>query len=318
MIARLGLVWLCIGLIGGCASTADWPDNSNGHHERPEKIRLAEVPFHPQERYQCGPAALATMLGARGIETTPEALVGRVYLPERGGTLQVEMVSAAREKGLVAYPLRAEFEVLLEEVAAGNPVLVMQNLRFGWWPQWHYAVVMGYDRNNDAVFLHTDTRQAHPQPRSVFTRTWNRADHWALVIVPPDELPATAEPLPWLRAASDLEAIGQLQGARRAYKTALRHWPEQPAARFGLGNVAYQQGEMAKATHHLLTLTRSHPRLAAGWNNLSVVLEAQGCSNAAAVSRHCHDALKGQQSSAASSGQQKPTAPCPVVTCPDF
>jgi hypothetical protein len=33
----------------------------------------------------------------------------------------------------------------LREVAAGNPVLVLQNLSFAWAPVWHYAVVMGYD-----------------------------------------------------------------------------------------------------------------------------------------------------------------------------
>ena len=38
-------------------------------------VELAQTPFFPQDRYQCGPAALATVLGAAGVHVTPEELV---------------------------------------------------------------------------------------------------------------------------------------------------------------------------------------------------------------------------------------------------
>ena len=41
----------------------------------PERVELAEVPFFAQSEYQCGPAALATLLVNSGVKTTPEALV---------------------------------------------------------------------------------------------------------------------------------------------------------------------------------------------------------------------------------------------------
>src|SRR5690606_40172617 len=88
----------------------------------------------------CSSDLLATMLNQRGIDTAPEQLVERVYLPERKGSLQVEMVAAARAHGLLVYPLQPKLETLLTEVAAGNPVLVLQNLAFDRWPQWHFAV----------------------------------------------------------------------------------------------------------------------------------------------------------------------------------
>ena len=34
---------------------------------------LGDVPFHPQTAFQCGPAALATLLGASGVAVAPEA-----------------------------------------------------------------------------------------------------------------------------------------------------------------------------------------------------------------------------------------------------
>jgi len=38
----------------------------------PERTELREVPFFPQEEFQCGPAALATVLAASGVKVTPE------------------------------------------------------------------------------------------------------------------------------------------------------------------------------------------------------------------------------------------------------
>lgn len=268
-------------VLGGCAASHEWPETRPDANDQPERKVLADIPFHAQDAYQCGPAALAIMFNARDIPATPAELVDRVYLPERGGTLQVEMVSAAREKGLLAYPLEGTLDALMREIDAGNPVLVMQNLALDWWPQWHYAVVIGYDRRASKVILHTDTRRAHAEPMRPFMNSWERADYWGRVMIPPDQLPATAEPLPWLSAASDLEAIGEVRAAHQAYATAVQRWPEEPAARFGLGNTAYAMEQPGQAMAHFLELTRTHPELAAAWNNLSVVLSEQGCPIAA-------------------------------------
>ena len=49
----------------------------------PQRAELKEVPFHAQEEYHCGPAALAMVLNAAGVGATPVALVEQVYLPGR-------------------------------------------------------------------------------------------------------------------------------------------------------------------------------------------------------------------------------------------
>lgn len=51
----------------------------------PEPVELTNVPFFPQEDYQCGPAALATVLTWSGVNVTPEQLTPQVYIPERWG-----------------------------------------------------------------------------------------------------------------------------------------------------------------------------------------------------------------------------------------
>lgn len=267
--AWLLLVALLGVILSGCASQAKWPDTD-------KTATLTNVPFHPQELYQCGPASLAMMLNAQDVQATPDELVSKVYLPERKGALQVEMVAAARQYGMLVYPLKPELDAVLKEVDAGHPVLVLQNLRFGWWPQWHFAVVIGYDSAKEVLVLHSGTEKNYRLPAKAFMATWDRSERWAQVILPPDQLPATAEAIPFLMAAHDLETTQQTAAAESAYQTAAKTWPDQPAALLGLGNLAYQQGKWSAAETYYRRMTRNFPDISAGWNNLAEALSRQG------------------------------------------
>ncbi|WP_417565792.1 PA2778 family cysteine peptidase [Marinobacter sp.] len=319
--SRLILFFL-VTLLAGCASTPQWPapDNGTSRHSLPEQIVLEDVPFFPQERYQCGPASLAMMLNSQGLETNPDVLKELVYIPGREGSLQIEMVAAARSHGMLVYPLNGEFESMLAEVAAGNPVLVMQNLRFGWWPQWHFAVVIGYDAEQSDVILHTDTRERQPVALEVFANTWGRADNWSVVILPPDQVPATAKPLRFLQSAHDLETTGRTTAAAMAYRTAETTWPDQPAAIMARGNLAWQLGMHTEATGHFLRAANRFPEFAEGWNNLAFALEETGCTANATEAAQCAAALAPERFSDSTLLGKKPgTSPidCPVLPeCP--
>ncbi len=114
------------------------------------------VPFVPQEKYQCGPAALAMMLQWAGKPVSANSLVDEVWLPEREGSLGIELRAAARSRGLMAYPVENS-EALFRELQAGRPVLVLQNLALRRWPQWHFAVVTGYQDEGNTMVLHSGT-----------------------------------------------------------------------------------------------------------------------------------------------------------------
>ena len=88
-----------------------------------------------------------------GREATPETLLSQVYVPGRKGSLQAEMLAAARRHRLVAYTLAPRLADLLHEIAAGNPVLGLQNLGLDWVPRWHYAVAIGYDLEERQIVL---------------------------------------------------------------------------------------------------------------------------------------------------------------------
>jgi len=51
------------------------------------------------------------VLGAGGKAIEPEALRPQVYLPDRHGSLQIEMLAAARRNGFVAIELKPELQI---------------------------------------------------------------------------------------------------------------------------------------------------------------------------------------------------------------
>lgn len=283
MSLRLCLALLAVVWLAGCARG---PLVAVDDGNLPRQVELSEVPFFAQDEYQCGPAALATMLNHRGLSSSPEQLVDRVYLPERQGSLQVEMVAAARAHGLLVYPLATRMETLLQEVAAGNPVLVLQNLAFNRWPQWHFAVVVGYDLDEQQVILRSGTEERRHESFREFQRAWFKGQRWAVLTVEPDRIPGSAELTPWMEAASDLEETGQQQAARRAYAAAAERW-ESGLAWFALANNQYQQGDRSAAEQALRRSVRLEPQFAAGWFNLSHVLAERDCPAEASQARAC-------------------------------
>jgi tetratricopeptide (TPR) repeat protein len=269
-------------LLAGCAAPPqlaalrqDWPA------ALPARAQVSGVPFFAQPGDTlCGPATLAMVAQAAGSRATPESLTPLVYLPGRQGALQTEMLAAARRQGLVAYPLEPRLSALLRELASGAPVLVLQNLSLPVAPQWHYAVAVGYDRAADVIELHSGTTERLRLPLATFERTWARSQHWAVRVVAPDTLPATAQPDAWAQAVAPLERSDR-RAAQRAWQTGLARWPDHRVGLLGLGNTAYALGDRAGARQAWETAVRAHPDFADAWNNLAQVRLDQGDTDAA-------------------------------------
>ncbi len=108
----------------------------------PIKAEVEGVPFIQQDRDQCGPASAAMVISWAGRPITADELSEKMFTPGKRGTMQHDMLGAARREGFLAIPIRGH-DPLFKEVAAGHPVLVFQNLGLSWFPVWHYAVVTG-------------------------------------------------------------------------------------------------------------------------------------------------------------------------------
>jgi hypothetical protein len=241
---------------------------------------LTEVPFFPQEAYQCGPAALAMALQTTGIAVTPDDLVPMVYIPDRKGSLQSGMIGGTRRHGRLAYPIEG-FACLVRELTDGHPVIVLQNLGLSWIPRWHYAVVVGYDLDHQQVILHTGVTSRRRVRWSTFMRTWERASQWGLVVLEAGALPACAEEHAYLKAVLGLQQAHQYPQAQDGFQAAAAQWPQSVNARMGLGNILYLNGDLAGAEDAFRTASELDPSNGDAFNNLAHVLAESGRLEAA-------------------------------------
>jgi tetratricopeptide (TPR) repeat protein len=239
---------------------------------------------------------LATVLNAAGISITPDELTPQIYLPKRKGSLQLEMMGATRRYGRIPYVLRPQLESVFAEVASGNPVLILQNLSFWWYPKWHYAVVVGFDLPGDRIVLRSGREERHELPIEIFERTWRRSDHWAMVVLPPERLPFTAEEIPYIQSVTPLERLSRWPETAAAYAAALARWPKSLGAQLGLGNSRYALGDLPGAEAAFRQATVDHPDSGAAFNNLAQTLLDQNKLPEARTTAQQAIALDGPQS----------------------
>ncbi len=242
----------------------------------PSHVELEQVPFVKQEDNFCGPSALAMVLNAEGNNVSLDTLIQEVYLPGREGSLQIEMLAAVRRHGLVAYPLAPKFIDVLREIAAGAPVITLENYGFKWYPKWHYSVMIGYNLDDFEVIRRSGDKPRRVVPMGIFEKVWQPGGYWAMVAVPPDRVPITATETDYATAVVALEKAGQVKNASVAYNAMLERWPDSLAAQMGRGNTAYALHDLATAEAAFRRASTDHPDSAAAFNNLAQVLLDQG------------------------------------------
>ena len=264
-------------LLAGCAQLvpqtmtlrSDWPQGV------PRKVDIASVPFFPQLENQCGPAAMATVLSHTGVAVTPEPLEKQIYLPARQGSLQVEMLAAPRRWGRVGYLLAPTYADVLREVAAGNPVVVLQDVG-EFFTQWHYAVLTGFDYARGDLYLRSGTDERLVMPFTAFERSWIKSGYWAMVVTAPDRIPVTATEPGWINAMVGLERAGNRDATIAGYRAALERWPGNLPAAIGLANQHHERGAMPEAALVLRQALKLHPQSTVAMNNLAQTLSDEG------------------------------------------
>jgi tetratricopeptide (TPR) repeat protein len=153
--------------------------------------------------------------------------------------------------------------------------VVLQNLGV-FTAGWHYAVAVGYDYSRGTLVLRSGTQEREVMPFATHEVVWMRSGYWAMVAVPPDRIPATAEEKSWLTAVAALERTGDARGARVAYRTFLGRWPDNVNAAVGLANTHHTLGELREAEAVLREAARKDPESVVVLNNLAQTLSDLG------------------------------------------
>ncbi len=171
----------CAVFCTGCAGkdfTAVRPGiEARGHY-------IEGVPFYRQTESTCGPAALAGILAFHGHPVNMQDITARIYLPELGGTLPMDMESFAREAGFTTLSSSGTLDALKTYVRKGMPVICMLDLGFGLYRQPHYITVIGFDDVNAVIIEHDGSKPNSLMRYDAFMKAWDRAGRWMLVVMP--------------------------------------------------------------------------------------------------------------------------------------
>src|SRR5512139_1189114 len=100
----------------GCAVAALSPGSS--------AVRIDEVPFFPQDEYQCGPASLAGVMNYWKVPVTPDEIAREIFSRTARGTLTIDMALYAERKGLTARQYRGSWDDLRKKGTDGYPLVV--------------------------------------------------------------------------------------------------------------------------------------------------------------------------------------------------
>jgi tetratricopeptide (TPR) repeat protein len=96
-----------------------------------------------------------------------------------------------------------------------------------------------------------------------------------------------------MEAAAGLEAVGRLDDAGLAYQAAVRQWPGEALPQLGLANLAYARGDLQGAERGFRAAIRIAPGDVAAHNNRAEVLLGLGCPASARQEIEAAQALAG-------------------------
>jgi ABC-type bacteriocin/lantibiotic exporter with double-glycine peptidase domain len=152
----------------------------------PDKVRVDSgrviegVPYYPQERYQCGPASLASVLNYWGIKVSPEEIASDIYSKTAKGTLDIDMISYVLGKGLEADIFAGGMKDITRSIDEGNPLIVLVDYGFWVYQQNHFMVVVGY--NSNGVIVNSGSERLKFILSGDFMKLWKKTNFWILSV----------------------------------------------------------------------------------------------------------------------------------------
>jgi len=143
---------------------------------------IQNVPFYPQEEFQCGPASLAGVLNHWNINVSPEEIASEIYSKSARGTLNIDMGLYAEKRGLKARQYRGSPEDIKNKIDSGYPLILLVDEGFLIYQKNHFMVVIGY--GGEGILANSGREQHKFIPVKDFLRSWERTKFWTLLITP--------------------------------------------------------------------------------------------------------------------------------------
>jgi len=232
---------------------------------------IDKVPFEKQSRYQCGPAALSSVMKYWGKEVSPEEIAKAVYIPCIRGTLDFDLENFPTGHGFWVRSYSATFKDLKAKIKKDIPLIVLHRQGPQFLNKYHYLVVVGYDEPRGLVVAHTGHKKDAVFTTRDFLRRWDGAQRWALIVVP-------AEKVDWQLSAEEHNSLGlfyekrgDLARAKDNYEKSIRLEPKIATFYFNLGNVTLKLRNFNDAEDAYKRAIELDPTFADAYNNLACV-----------------------------------------------
>lgn len=173
--AALARAFWCAALVLLCISCATTPQLN------PERAFVIEnVPFFPQDDYQCGPSSLATVLSFWGMKTDPGQVARDIYSRSARGTLTIDMARYAARGGLEAVQYSGGWEDLRARIESGYPMIVLVDFGFSFYQVNHFMVAVGV--SDGSVIVNSGKDERLRMDKYAFLKAWARTKFWTLWI----------------------------------------------------------------------------------------------------------------------------------------
>ena len=176
---------ILMGLVSvGCARHGFIPLEKGRAEEPVNRHYISDVPFFPQSEYECGPAALASVLNYYGCRITPDEIAKAIYRKRLKGTLSIDLILFARRMKFNARAFKGSISDVKNHISKDCPLIVFQDLGYPLLPIRHFSVVIGYDDAEGTLVLHSGNRKNTAISYERFLRSWAEMDYWTLLILP--------------------------------------------------------------------------------------------------------------------------------------
>ena len=217
---------LCVSmLLVMCVACGSGPQLKPETAALPERVELVDVPFFYLSEASGGSSALAAVLNHHSVISTPGLIEARIQELARGQREREALAVVARSYDQAVYPLSAELDALIQQVAGKNPVLVQLDKSFSG-PGGEFALLVGYDRRERILILRKGNARRLRVSLNDFDQQWAEAGRWAVVVLPANVLPAQAEHERWLDTLRALQQQGRDAAVRRGLAAAKAKWPD--------------------------------------------------------------------------------------------
>jgi predicted double-glycine peptidase len=153
------------------------------HHTESSASHIIEnVPFYPQQAYQCGPSSLAGVLNFWGVAVSPAEIAADIYSESAKGTLDVDMIFYAERKGLEARQYEGSIDDIKRNVNSCYPMIVLVDYGFWIHQRNHFMVIIGYNENG--VIANSGRERLKFISFHNFLSAWRRTKFWTMLVSP--------------------------------------------------------------------------------------------------------------------------------------